>query len=125
MRQTLQARSGPPVETAMSATPAFSCVQADPPLQHAATAPTASLVGLEAASQDLAKPMEEDDGQEVAGDNQLELQQHAESQDHSIQHDKEQDVLEDQTPARTADGVEVLPQIQLTTWSSGKVTTLQ
>ena len=65
----------------MSANHGCSAPKLDKLVQHAATAPMLGLPGKQAVSHDLAGPMEEDDGQEVAADNQLELQQHAESMD--------------------------------------------
>lgn len=67
----------------MSANHGYSKGKLEKALQHAATAPMPSLAGKQAVSQDVADPMEEDDGQEVAADNQVELQQHEESMDES------------------------------------------
>lgn len=76
----VQARLGPPVETAMSANHGCSVRIPCSPFQHAATAPAADVAMDKVATQDLAVPKEENDRQEAAADNQLELQLH-ESQD--------------------------------------------
>lgn len=80
----MQTRSGPPVETAMSANHGYSGPMPDRTLQQAATAPVAVPAEQAAVSQQLTEPKEEDDGQEAAADNQLELQQHAESIDDKV-----------------------------------------
>lgn len=78
----VQACSGPAVETAMSANHGFSGPLHDKPLQHAATAPADAGLNLETvASQDLLVAMDENDRQEAAADNQVELQKHESNDD--------------------------------------------
>ena len=95
MVRGVQARLGPPVETAMSAN--HGCPAATPynPFQHAATAPTAGLAVDNVASQDLMLPKDENDRQEAAADNQLELQLHKSKDDLDIL--QQQGVAEDAT----------------------------
>lgn len=103
---SVQARLGPPVETAMSANHGCPATLPYKSFQHAATAPTADMGVDKVASQDLIVPKDENDRQEAAADNQVELQLHESKGNNSQQ----QGTAEDATAA--SDLVQPLPIVQ-------------
>ncbi|KAL3162801.1 hypothetical protein ABBQ32_009259 [Trebouxia sp. C0010 RCD-2024] len=105
-RELEQARLGPPVETAMSANHGCPATLPYKSFQHAATAPTADMGVDKVASQDLIVPKDENDRQEAAADNQVELQLHESKGNNSQQ----QGTAEDATAA--SDLVQPLPIVQ-------------
>ena len=65
----------------MSANHACSGPMPHKPIEHAATAPVADLKVEKVSSGDLGVPMDENDRQEAAADNQQELQKHESKDD--------------------------------------------